>query len=225
MSRTLPINESVKKKVYFFKIIQGKAIKYIPIFAHAIKQHDIQNRAARLAKTALRRRGRAYRFFFKEYYQILGSFAQQYVKEEMIAEDIVNDVIYELYRNKKSFPDIVSLKSFLFTSIKHRSLNYIRGKKAQERYLQDPQVANDTEEFFLDAIIEEEVYFLMHKAITELPEKIQEIYKLSLSGESNEAIAAQLHLTIDSVKAYKKRGKQILKKKLQNLLLFLSVTL
>ena len=151
----------------------------------------------------------AYRFFFKEYYQILGSFAQQYVKEEMIAEDIVNDVIYELYRNKKSFPDIVSLKSFLFTSIKHRSLNYIRGKKAQERYLQDPQVANDTEEFFLDAIIEEEVYFLMHKAITELPEKIQEIYKLSLSGESNEAIAAQLHLTIDSVKAYKKRGKQI----------------
>ena len=65
----------------------------------------------------------------------------------------------------------------------------------------------------------------MHKAITELPEKIQEIYKLSLSGESNEAIAAQLHLTIDSVKAYKKRGKQILKKKLQNLLLFLSVTL
>lgn len=167
----------------------------------------------------------AYRFFFKEYYQILGSFAQQYVKEEMIAEDIVNDVIYELYRNKKSFPDIVSLKSFLFTSIKHRSLNYIRGKKAQERYLQDPQIANDTEEFFLDAIIEEEVYFLMHKAITELPEKIQEIYKLSLSGESNEAIAAQLHLTIDSVKAYKKRGKQILKKKLQNLLLFLSVTL
>ena len=120
----------------------------------------------------------AYRFFFKEYYQILGSFAQQYVKEEMIAEDIVNDVIYELYRNKKSFPDIVSLKSFLFTSIKHRSLNYIRGKKAQERYLQDPQVANDTEEFFLDAIIEEEVYFLMHKAITETNRRrtIQEAY-------------------------------------------------
>lgn len=167
----------------------------------------------------------AYRFFFKEYYQILGSFALQYVKEEMIAEDIINDVIYELYRNKRLFPDIISLKSFLFTSIKNRCLNYIRGRKAQERYLQDPQNTNESEEFFTDAIIEEEVYFLMHKAITELPEKIQEIYKLSLLGKSNENIATQLHLTIDSVKAYKKRGKQLLKKRLQNLFIWLSVSI
>ena len=65
----------------------------------------------------------------------------------------------------------------------------------------------------------------MQKAITEIPDKIQEIYKLSLAGETNESIAVQLALTVDSVKAYKKRGKQILKEKLQNLLMFLSVTL
>ena len=64
----------------------------------------------------------------------------------------------------------------------------------------------------------------MQKAITELPDKIREIYKLSLSGESNESIATQLHLTIDSVKAYKKRGKQILKEKLQDLFIWLSVS-
>ena len=167
----------------------------------------------------------AYRFFFKEYYPILCSFSLRYVKEPEIAEDIVNDVIFELYNNKRLFPDLVSLKSFLFTSIKNTSLNYIRGRKAQERYLKDPEGTNTTEEFFLDTIIEEEVYFLMHKAITELPDKIREIYKLSLSGESNESIAKQLNLTIDSIKAYKKRGKQMLKEKLQGLFIFLNVSL
>ena len=166
----------------------------------------------------------AYRLFFDEYYQILGTFAMKYVKEQEVAEDIVNDVVLEMYSSKRNFTNITSLKSFLFTSIKNRSLNYMDHRKAQERYLQDPEGIHGTE-FFLDSIIEEEVYFLMQKAITELPDKIQEIYKLSLSGETNESIAVQLALTVDSVKAYKKRGKQILKEKLQNLLMFLSITL
>ena len=81
------------------------------------------------------------------------------------------------------------------------------------------------EEFFLDAIIEEEVYFLMHKAIKELPAQIQQIYELSLQGKSNEEKSQTLNLSLDSVKSYKKRGKQILKEKLKDLMCFLSVPL
>ena len=63
----------------------------------------------------------------------------------------------------------------------------------------------------------------MQKAITELPDKIQEIYKLSLAGETNESIAVQLDRRFRE--SLQKKGKQILKEKLQNLLMFLSVTL
>ena len=55
----------------------------------------------------------------------------------------------------------------------------------------------------------------MHKAINELPDQIQTIYELSLKGKSNEEIARVLNLSLDSVKSYKKRGKQILKEKLK----------
>lgn len=65
----------------------------------------------------------------------------------------------------------------------------------------------------------------MHKAIKELPDQIQSIYELSLKGKSNEEIAQILDLSIDSVKSYKKRGKQMLKEKLKDLMCFLSVTL
>ena len=60
----------------------------------------------------------------------------------------------------------------------------------------------------------------MHKAINELPDQIQTIYELSLKGKSNEEIARVLNLSLDSVKSYKKRGKQILKEKLKRPHLF-----
>ena len=39
----------------------------------------------------------AYKIFFKEYYQIFAHFAFKYVKDIDVAEDIVHDVILDLY--------------------------------------------------------------------------------------------------------------------------------
>ena len=166
----------------------------------------------------------AYKIFFKEYYQIFAHFAFKYVKDIDVAEDIVHDVILDLYSNKRDFTSLNKLKSFLYLSIKNRCFNYIEHENAKQNYLQASTLQQD-EDYFLDAIIEEEVYFLMHKAINELPDQIQTIYELSLIGKSNEEIARVLNLSLDSVKSYKKRGKQILKEKLKGLICFLSVTL
>ena len=165
-----------------------------------------------------------YRIFFEEYYQILGLFAFKYVKDKDTAEDIINDIILELYSRKLQFENIVALKTYLFLSIKNRSLNYLRHHQSTQRYLSLTE-AEEERDFFLDNIIEEEVYFLLKKAICKLPEPIRQIYELSLQGLSNEEIARQLDLTIDSVKAYKKRGKQVLKKRLKGLMVFLSIAL
>lgn len=214
----------VSKKSFFFLYIYlhyKRIFIFVPLIKRQVTYEEEQQDWIRRLCAG---EEKAYRFFFDVYYQILSSFAIKYVREKEVAEDIVNDVVLEMYRSKKKFTNLVSLKSYLFTSIKNRCLNYIDHRKAQERYLRDPEGIHETD-FFLDSIIEEEVYFLMLKAITELPDKMQEIYKLSFSGESNESIAEKLGLTVDSVKAYKKRGKQILKEKLQNLFMFLCVPL
>ena len=166
----------------------------------------------------------AYKIFFEEYYQILAHFAFRYVKDIDTAEDIVHDIILDLYSQKRNFDCINKLKSFLYLSIKSRCLNHIRHENAKHHYLQE-KTNEQSEEFFLDYIVEEEVYFLMNKAIKELPDKIQSIYQLVLAGKSNEEIAEALSRSLDSVKAYKKRGKQILKEKLKGLMCFLSVPL
>lgn len=164
----------------------------------------------------------AYRVFFEQYYQVLGVFALKYVKDKGVAEDIVNDVIVGMYVHKPHFENLTALKSFLFTSVRNRCLNSARNDRARQRYLENTAQEND---LFLDRILEEEVYFLLKKQISTLPEYPRKVYELSLQGAGNEEIAEKLSLTVDSVKAYKKRGKQILKEKLKGLASFLSVQL
>ena len=157
----------------------------------------------------------AYRILFDEYYQILGVFAMKYVRDKEVAEDIVQDVILELYNRRLLFNSLLALKSFLFLSVKNRALNFLRHRQAQERYL---NYKTEEESFFLNNIIREEVYYHLQKMIGELSEPVRKIYELTLQELSNEEIAEQLGLSVDSVKAHKKRGKQVLKGKLKELL-------
>lgn len=159
----------------------------------------------------------AYRILFDEYYQMLGVFAMKYVKDKEVAEDIVQDVITELYSRRLLFDTPVALKSFLFLSVKNKALNFLRRQQAQERYLNNRM---EEESFFLNNIIREEVYYHLQKMIGELSDPVRQIYELTLQELSNEEIAEQLGLSVDSVKAHKKRGKQILKERLKGLMAF-----
>lgn len=159
----------------------------------------------------------AYRILFEEYYPLLGVFAMRYVKDKEVAEDVVQDVITELYSRRLQFDTPDALKAFLYLSVKNRSLNVLRNKQAQERYLNHPQ---EEESFFLNNIIREEVYYHLQKMIGELSSPVRQIYELTLQELSNEEIAEQLGLSVDSVKSHKKRGKQILKERLRELMTF-----
>ena len=132
-----------------------------------------------------------------------------------MAEDIVQDIILELYSRRLRFNTPVALKSFLFLSVKNRALNFLRRQRAQEHYL---SISVEEESFFLNNIIREEVYYHLQKMIGELSDPVRKIYELTLQEFSNEEIAEQLGLTVDSVKAHKKRGKQILKERFNGLL-------
>ena len=161
----------------------------------------------------------AYKLFFERYYQLFARFAMKYVSDEMVSEDIVHDVILEYWTARRLFESLESFKSFFYVSIKNRCLNWLDHKQAERNYLNDAS-ARQSDDFFLDSIIEEEVYALMRKTCGEFSGPLRKVFDLVLDGKSNDEIAKALGLSLDSVKAYKKRGKQILKKRLGHLLAF-----
>lgn len=151
----------------------------------------------------------AYKHLFDLYYSSLVMFAAKYLKDQTLAEDLVQDVIYDLWRQRQNLPELSSLKSWLFVSVRNRCVNYLEHIKVEKRYF---QLNDETKtDFFLQQLIEEEVYVALKEAIDNLPPKIRKVYYGVLAGKSNIEIAADLGISEEAVKAYRKRGKKILR--------------
>ena len=131
----------------------------------------------------------------------------------------MQDTFLTILNNKQSFDNILSLKSYLYTSVQNKCLNIIRTNQQFEKYKVEQSAALD-EEYILD----EEVISQLYQSIELLPDHYKEVMLKSMEGESIAKIALSMDTTEDAIKAYKRRAKQILKKELGDkafILLFL----
>lgn len=158
----------------------------------------------------------AYKILFTRYYSLLALFACRYLCDRQQAEDTVHDVFLNLYLQKEKFNSIVSLKTYLYNSVKNRCFNILKRRKLQEKYTLEVQKQTDSESFYYH-ILETETYELLKKAISELHLQTRNVYDLLLSGYDNTEISEKLGISLDAVKAQKKRGKKLLKEKLRGL--------
>ncbi len=83
----------------------------------------------------------------------------------------------------------------------------------------------ETDIFFRDQVIEEETYQLVHKAVNQLAEQSRKIIQLSLQGYSNQEIAEQLHISVNSVRTLKQNAYKKLRKILKEHFYLLPVVL
>ncbi|MFR1240832.1 MAG: RNA polymerase sigma factor [Butyricimonas faecihominis] len=113
------------------------------------------------------------------------------------------------------------LRFYLYRTVQNQCLNYIRDKKVEDSYRSKTEVT--TEDYFYNALLEEEIFIRLRQAIDELPEKYRNVINLNLEGLSDKEIAEKLEITIDAVKQQKKRGKEQLKGKLTHPFLLLLI--
>lgn len=155
---------------------------------------------------------------FNKYYQALCYFAFQYVKNDNIAEDIVQNLFISLIENKNKFESVLHLKNYLYQFVKNSCLNSIKKNKSHNRYINFKENSFQYEEDYERKIITTEIYKEINEVIDSLPPQCSKIYKLCYFKEmSNYAIAENLGISINTVKAQKARGKRILKNQLKNL--------
>ena len=93
------------------------------------------------------------------------------------------------------------VKGFLYTTARNLALNHIKHNQIVDEHLRLQE--KDSVLFFRNQIIEEETYQLVHKAVEQLPKQSCKIIQLSLQGYSNQEIADQLNISINSVRTLK----------------------
>ncbi len=152
-------------------------------------------------------------YLFHYYYSGLVVFSSRFVENAEVAEDIVQDFFFKLWINRRKLVIRQSLKSYFFSAIKNRSIDFLKreknGKKVKTEiaYIQE----SDNENLFVESELEE----LINNAIEKLPEKCKHIFLMNrFQGIKPAEIAEIEHISVRTVEGHIGKAIRLLRSEL-----------
>ncbi|WP_372934180.1 RNA polymerase sigma-70 factor [Mariniphaga sediminis] len=155
-------------------------------------------------------------FVFHYYYSGLCAYVERIVNDENISEDIVQDFFITLWIKHDQLQISTSLKNYLFTSVRNRSLDYLRSQKNKKLYLSSAvDTKNYTENLSTFWFAESELETLFEKSLEKLPPRCREIFVLSrIDGVKNQQIAEKFGISKRTVELQISNALKLLRKDL-----------
>lgn len=149
---------------------------------------------------------------FDKYYTRLVHFSGQLVGSTEAAEDVVQEAFIKYWNQQSDIaPHPLAIKSYLYTTVKHISLNLVRHQKVKAGYAVD-FADTAVEDSLENAIIQAEVLAELHRALCTLPAVCQQISRMCyLNGMKNQEVAEELDISVNTVKTQKQRALQLLR--------------
>lgn len=144
----------------------------------------------------------SFKYFFDKYYNDLCNFVNIYLHDPVLSEEIVQDIFVYFWENKEKLKINTSVKSYLYSASKFKSLNLLRDTKNQKRIVKNLGKTEpiQTTELADSEIDVEEFKKILDAAIDQLAPKCREIFLLSKQEErSNKEIADRLGISIKTV--------------------------
>lgn len=140
----------------------------------------------------------------------------QYLHDRNAVEDLVQDFFVTLWIDSSRLQINSLFKSYLFTGIKNRCLDFQKHHKVTEKYKSFILFAAENENnSFDDFLIESELRQAIEISLSKLPPRCREIFELSrLNSLSNNQIAVQLGISKRTVELQISNSLKILRKEL-----------
>lgn len=169
-----------------------------------------------------------YRQIYMQYAPILLKFANRFVSSFFV-EDIVHDVFLKIWDKQVFLLPEEEVKRILFAAVRNACIDHLRrmsleeeiiDKRALQLKIDELNFFESSEDFFMRQNILEFVL----KKIEELPERKQEIFRLSyIEGMKANEIAKQLNLSVRTVENQLYRTLLLLRKSLSSKFIFLFI--
>ena len=165
----------------------------------------------------------AFELLFRYYYPGLVVYASRIIGDKDEAEEIVQDFFFFFLSGRKEIRKANTLKNFFFTSVKNRSLNYLKKEKINEKILQKLQNLVEKERLYQpDLFVESEIQARVKQAFKKLQPRTNQIFKLSrYEGLTNDQIAESLNISKRTVETQISNALKILRGELKDYQFFM----
>lgn len=156
---------------------------------------------------------------FKTHFKSLYVYACSIIKDEIMAEEIVQQVFYKLWEKKEQIEVQQSIKSYLYRSVHNESINYLRHEKVRSKYQAHLVHTSKDEDRIMDNVALKELQQKIDSALNDLPEQCRTIFQLSRYEELNyREIASTLGISVSTVKNQVGKALRVLRTKLSDFL-------
>jgi RNA polymerase sigma-70 factor (family 1) len=147
-----------------------------------------------------------YNYFFNKYYPKLIWFALIYVKQHSIAEEIVSDVMLNIFKKREKLAESENIEGYIFISVKNQSLKYLRKNKNTifiDNYENEADLlitCSETPEY---QYITNEFHQILRGAIDALPPKRKLVFRMiKEEGLKYLDVARLLDLSVKTVETH-----------------------
>lgn len=158
----------------------------------------------------------AFEELFRALFKPLCAFAVKYVGDLDEAKSLVHEVFISLWDKFDTLPPGTNHKSYLYTAVRNRSLNYLRDKKKHVilDYAADQPVPED-----YHSVESTELEENIRRALESLPEKCREVFEMNrVEGLKYAQIAEKMQISIKTVEAQMSKALSILRERLTEFL-------
>ncbi len=155
---------------------------------------------------------------FREYFPGLTLFALKYTGDMDTSKEIVHTVFLNLWEKRGAMDSGRPMKSYLFTSVHNRCLNYLRDqKKFKKDALFDITVEMAAAENPSLSLETDELQQQIDRALDHLPEKCRQVFELNrFEGMKYREIAEKMGISVKTVEAQMSKALKILREHLKD---------
>lgn len=159
----------------------------------------------------------AFEKLFHRFYQGMFSYAKTFLRSKEQAEEVVQDVFYNIWKNRESLRITRSWQSYLYRAVYNNSMMYLRRTKKEIRL--EEGMLTGGEQGSRDPYQEmqyREVSGLVSTIIGEMPERTREIFLLNRQeGMKYKEIAERLSISQKTVEAHMGKALKVLRNSLE----------
>lgn len=146
---------------------------------------------------------------FTDNYNRLLRFANSYVRNTEISEEIVAEAFTKFWENRESISEGTNHPAYILTIVKNLSLNYLKRSALELNITNRIFVAaewelttriNSLEECDPDYLFSKEIENIIKATVDRLPQKTKQVFQLSrFEHKTNKEIAEFLNITVKGV--------------------------
>ena len=157
----------------------------------------------------------AFDTIFRTWYGPLVGTAERMLRGRAVAEELVQDVMLELWRRRETLAADGSAQAYLFQATRNRVLNHLRHLRIEQR--SEPEIRGESSSSPRadSALVHEELDVAVQKAVQALPDRCREVFELSrVHGPKYAEIAKTLGISVKTVEAQMGKALRTLRERL-----------